>query len=137
MGHDHDPQGALPARTERRISPRYPAGQLVFDLVVDRPRRPLRRRRRERLPARAVDLSVEGALVLAPHRDHLAVGHHVVLETGGRAVGEIRHVRAADTAGWSFYGVRFVSMDERFEQRLFRYVGQGRQWLRQAWIASR
>lgn len=137
MDHDTGPLGTNPAGIERRISPRYPAGQIVFDLVVESPRPWFRKPSVERLPARVLDLSVEGARVLAPERPELQEGARFRLEADGHATAEIRHRHAASMPGWAIYGLRFVSMDDDFRGRLYRYVGQGRQWLRQAWLSAR
>lgn len=137
MDHDTGPFGTNPTGIERRISPRYPAGQIVFDLVVETPRPWFRKPTLERLPARVLDLSVEGARVLAPDRDELQEGVRFRLEADGHAVAEIRHRRPASMPGWAIYGLRFVSMDDDFRERLYRYVGQGRQWLRRAWLSAR
>jgi hypothetical protein len=119
---------------DRRIAPRQPVERLVVDLAYEQVRS-FGRRKVHHVAMQVVDLSVDGALLLGPRRKELEGGALVTLSNPARAVAEIRHVKpSGDDA---LYGVRFVSMEERFREGLFAHLGRDREGMQEAWLHAR
>lgn len=127
---------ALQGRTglDRRLSPRQPVDGVGVDVIYERALR-FGRRKLERVRMQAVDVSIEGALLLGPERDELHAGALVRLEAGSRAVAEIRHVSPRNDQ--ALYGIRLIEMEPAFREQLFATVGRNRESLEDAWLHAR
>lgn len=65
------------------------------------------------VPAKVIDLSVAGALLVAPANRHVEPGVRVPVRIGNSTgVAEVRSIRKASIPGMVFYGVAFTQMSK-------------------------
>ena len=80
---------------------------------------------RAEVPARLLDLSLGGALLVIGTPLSMGSIHDFALELDGENLwvqGEVRHCRRAERGGYHV-GVQFVGIDPRDERRLGEYLG--------------
>ncbi len=98
-----------------RITPRYPIPPLRATWHA-----PSRRRigpRTSSVEIRLVDISIAGALLIAPSNDRLETGSRLKIEFGDTdGVAEIRNVRPCDHEGFSYYGINYFRMSDEMRE---------------------
>ena len=101
-----------------RISERYRIAGLHLHWSPPNPK-VLSRGKPVELEAQVLDLSVAGALLMAPVNDKLRPGMRVPVRVG-TALGtvEIRNIRKSSVDGMAFYGVGFVKMSDRLVENV-------------------
>lgn len=80
---------------------------------------------RAEVPARLLDLSLGGALLVIGTPLSMGAIHDFALELEGENLwvqGEVRHCRRSERGGYHV-GVQFVGIDPRDERRLGEYLG--------------
>ena len=80
---------------------------------------------RAEVPARLLDLSLGGALMIITTSLEVGAIHDFALELDGEVLwvqGEVRHCRPYDRGGYHV-GVQFIGIDPRDERRLGEYLG--------------
>jgi hypothetical protein len=105
---------------ERRIGERYGLKDPVFQWRIP-PDTASRRERRRAKPAECqfLDVSVTGALILAPVAADLRVGAHVSIGYEGEATTvRIRRIEPYNKA-LSIYGVSFVNLGPRLQELIY------------------
>lgn len=69
--------------------------------------------------AQVLDLSVAGALLMAPVNVKLRTGLRVPVRIGNsNGMVEVRNIRKSSVSGMAFYGVGFVRMSDRFTENV-------------------
>jgi c-di-GMP-binding flagellar brake protein YcgR len=84
---------------------------------------------RGQVPARLLDLSEGGALLVQAAPLEVGTIHDFALDLGGDALwvqGEVRHCRPAERGGGYQIGIQFVGVDPHDERRLRDYLSRGR-----------
>ncbi|MCU1345462.1 MAG: hypothetical protein JWL70_1728 [Acidimicrobiia bacterium] len=135
-----DPAIPSPFGDERRIGQRVRITDLAWTWEVPRPRGrfALGSARLVLQEARVVNLSVTGAGLLAPHNKLLHPGVRVAVLVGETAgVVQIRQVRSTFDEDSSYYGVRFVVLDDDLRRVLYDLVARDRLHLDPVWHAIR
>jgi len=88
--------------------------------------------------ARVVNLSVTGAGLLAHHNKALHPGVRLAFLVGqATGVVQVRQVRSTFDENSSYYGVRFVVLDDELRRVLYDLVAHDRRHLDSAWTSSR
>lgn len=110
---------------EDRLVERYRT--VGLHVVWHQPTRSLLGTRPKPAPAEVIDLSVGGALLLAPHNPLLGPGAIADIELdGSRGRVEVRHVHAAVDPDQRYYGVLFLYLQPRLRARFFDAVASQR-----------
>lgn len=115
-----------------RVGERYRA--VGFELTWSPPVRTLFGLRARPVATEVIDLSVSGALLVAPPSPLVMRGTTVEIAHGDlRGRVKVRHIHEGPTRGRVFYGVLFVGLDPALEDIIFRRVGTLRGSLGQQW----
>jgi hypothetical protein len=111
---------------ERRVGTRLPAQGVQVDWVVEERSR-LGRTKLNAVDAAMVEVSVTGAMLIAPRSRFVEVGTQAVVGLGdGRAVVSVRHIAPGPDDDHLGYGVHFVEPDETFQNEVFDLVAKHR-----------
>ena len=98
-----------------RITPRYQIPPLRATWHA-----PSRRRiggRTHATEVRLVDISIAGALLIAPANSKLETGSRLKIEFGDTdGIAEIRNVRDSEHDGFSYYGINYFRMSDEMRQ---------------------
>ena len=118
----------------RRIGERHPVTpvEVVWTTRHYGPRGPLRRTTTytRRSVGHLRDLSISGARIEGPRFLHLRKDVPVVITVAGMdAQVEMRRWETTDRPEVICYGVEFIDLDERFRDRLYEFVGDGRPYV--------
>jgi hypothetical protein len=123
LRHPSTPDGRLDPGG--RLVERYRA--INLHLTWYPPTRNLLGTRYKPAAAEVIDVSVSGALLLAPQSRALEPGSIVDLEhDGGRGRVEVRHIHQALDPDQRYYGVLFVGLDQRLRTQIFEVVAKQR-----------
>jgi hypothetical protein len=118
------PEGPTRRSTDR-LSPRYRVADLR--LHWSPPTRSILGVRPRRVPAEVIDLSVSGALLLAPRNPKVRRGANVAIDHGGaHGLVKVRHTTDTTVPELQCYGVLFVALDPVLERLVFDRVGRSR-----------
>src|SRR3954454_15230548 len=135
------PPASKPALTrDRRIGYRVRITDLAWTWEVPRARTrltigPTRLVLQE---AKVVNLSVTGAGLLARHNKAVHPGIRLAFLVGETTgVVQVRQVRATYEENSSYYGVRFVVLDDELRRMLYDLVAHDRRHLDPVWTSSR
>lgn len=79
------------------------------------------------VPVEVIDLSVSGALILAPHHPKVGSGTIVpIVVDGGKGLVEVRHVQEAPDPAMRYYGLLFVELQPALRRRIHELVASQR-----------
>jgi hypothetical protein len=114
-----------PPRRNDRVVERY--SSMGIEVFWFPPTRTVLGTRPKKVKGEVVDLSVSGALLLAPANGKVHPGTLAELELeGSLGVVEVRHVKATDDPGSFHYGLQLLRMEPKLRQRVYDLVAQHR-----------